>query len=166
MQPDARRGDEDLSKLRTCGPSTSCSLLAPVPANATASAGHTRSPACPHLFILADLTSAQARHLPNLQETAGEKGLSLLGSPPCLLLQPSPLPSAFLALKAPLMHFMLRAGLRQTTAMKVGGDGSPHAGSSASDSVPDSDSRLALPDVYDASLIDEARRLVRQQKEE
>ncbi len=50
--------------------------------------------------------------------------------------------------------------------MKVGGDGSPHAGSSASESIPDSDSRLALPDVHDATLVDEARRLVRQQREQ
>lgn len=51
--------------------------------------------------------------------------------------------------------------------VKLGsGGGSPHAASSAGDSVPDSDSRLPLPDVYDRNLVEEARHLIKEQREE
>ncbi len=114
----------------------------------------------------------QISHLCKLAPRSTRKGLLVRGlsrlqpQKTALLLQPPLPPSAFLALNPLRMLFLPLAGLRHAAAMKVGGDGSPHAGSSASDSVPDSESRLALPDVYDATLIDEARRLVQQQKEQ
>ncbi|PSC69015.1 sulfate transporter [Micractinium conductrix] len=51
--------------------------------------------------------------------------------------------------------------------MKVSGGSSPGGGSSASaEVVPESDSRLPLPDVYDATLIDEARALIKKTRAE